>query len=180
LTDAEFVSRHLSDDDDLDTFTCGQPDLDAWLRHSARRAEGMRSGRTWVWARNGGVVAYFTLAGHVIERGNLPVRLGRGSPDRMPAVLIARLALAQSFHGRGLGGVLLADAASRIVAATDIVAARFVVVDAIDEPAATFYQHYGFTQVPETRRLVRKISDLAGDLRRTSSGERPRESVAVP
>ena len=37
---------------------------------------------------------------------------------------------------RVIGGALLADAASRIVAATDIVAARFVVVDAIDEHAA--------------------------------------------
>ena len=166
MSDAEFVSRHLSKDDDLDSFSCGQPDLDEWLRRFARHAEGMRSGRTWVWARNGTVVAYFTLAGHVIERGDLPARVGRGSPDRIPAVLIARLALHESLHGRGLGGTLLADAASRIVAATDIVAARFVVVDAIDERAADFYAHYGFAPIPDTNRLVRKIADLAEDVRR--------------
>jgi GNAT superfamily N-acetyltransferase len=166
LIDAEFVSRHLSDLDDLDSFSSGQADLDEWLRLSARHADGMRSGRTWVWTQNGVVVAYFTLAGHVIERGDLPTRLGRGSPDRIPAVIIARLALHKSLHGRGLGGVLLADAASRIVAATDIVAARFVVVDAIDEHAAAFYSHYGFARIPDTRRLVRKIGDLAEDVRR--------------
>jgi predicted GNAT family N-acyltransferase len=166
LSDAEFVSRHISDNDDLDSFSCGQPDLDEWLRRFARHAEGMRSGRTWVWTQNGLVVAYFTLAGHVIERGELPARPGRGSPDRIPAVLIARFALHQSLHGRGLGGTLLADAVSRIVAATDIVAARFVVVDAIDEHAADFYSHYGFERIPDTYRLVRKINDLAEDVRR--------------
>ncbi len=166
MSDAEFVSRHLSDNDDLDSFSCGQPDLDEWLRRFARHAEGMRSGRTWVWTQNGLVVAYFTLAGHVIERGELPARPGRGSPDRIPAVLIARFALHETLHGSGLGGRLLADAVSRIVAATDVVAARFVVVDAIDEHAADFYSHYGFERIPDTYRLVRKINDLAEDVRR--------------
>jgi GNAT superfamily N-acetyltransferase len=164
VSDPEFVSRHLSGHDDLDSFSCGQPDLDEWLRRFARHAEGTRSGRTWVWTQDGPVVAYFTLAGHLIERGDLPARLGRGSPDRIPAVLIARLALHETLHGRGLGGTLLADAVSRIVAATDIVAARFVVVDAIDEQAADFYSHYGFVRIPDTHRLVRKINDLVEDV----------------
>ena len=119
-----------------------------------------------MWTQNGLVVAYFTLAGHVIERDELPARPGRGSPDRIPAVLIARFALHETLHGSGLGGTLLADAVSRIVAATDIVAARFVVVDAIDEHAADFYSHYGFERIPDTYRLVRKINDLAEDVRR--------------
>ena len=112
-----------------------------------------------MWTQNGLVVAYFTLAGHVIN-GNVPARLGRGSPDRIPAVFIARLALHETLQGRGLGGLLLADAASRIVAATDIVATHFVVVDAIDEHAAEFYSHYGFARISDSQRLVRKIGDL--------------------
>lgn len=164
MNDPEFVSRHLQDHEDLGSFTSGAPDLDEWLRRSAWHAERMRSGRTWVWARDGPVVAYFTLAGHVIEREDLPSKLGRGSPDRIPAVLIARLALREDLHGRRLGGVLLADASTRIVSATDIVAARFVVVDAIDESAASFYAHYGYQPIPGARRLVRRISDLAGDV----------------
>ena len=165
MSEVEFVSRHLNDNDDLDSFRCGQPDLDEWLRRFAPHGEGMRSGRTLVWTQNGLVVAYFTLAGHVIERGELPARLGRGSPDRILAVLVARLALHETLHGRGLGGTLLADAASRIVAATDIVAARFVVVDAIDKHAGDFYSHYGFERIPDTHRLLRKINDLAEDVR---------------
>ena len=41
-----------------------------------------------------------------------------------------------------------------------------VVVDAFDEHAADFYSHYGFERIPDTYRLVRKINDLAEDVRR--------------
>jgi GNAT superfamily N-acetyltransferase len=75
-------------------------------------------------------------------------------------VLHARLALDRSLHAQGLGGVLLADALRRVIAATETVAARFIVVDAIDEHATAFYQHHGFTQIPETRRLISKLSDI--------------------
>jgi GNAT superfamily N-acetyltransferase len=164
VSEAHFVSEHLTSDHDLDSFDSGQPELDEWLRRSALHAESIRSGRTWVWTQAGAVLAYFTLAGHVIEREALPRQLGRGSPDRIPAVLIARLALDRAHHGQGLGGVLLADASTRIVAATELVAARFIVVDAIDDSAANFYNHHGYQPLPDTRRLVRKLSDVAHDL----------------
>jgi GNAT superfamily N-acetyltransferase len=164
VSDAHFVSQHLQSGHNLDSFDSGQPVLDEWLRRSALHAESIRSGRTWIWTANGAVVAYFTLVGHVIERAVLSRQLGRGSPERIPAVQIARLALDRAHHAQGLGGALLADASSRIVAATDIVAARFVVADAIDDNAARFYNHYGYQEIPDTRRLVRKLSDLAHDL----------------
>jgi predicted N-acetyltransferase YhbS len=80
--------------------------------------------------------------------------------------LLARLALDQSLHGQGLGGALLADALERIVAATETVAARFVVVDAMDDSAADYYEHHGFRRVPDTRRLVQKLTDIAAALKR--------------
>ena len=67
----------------------------------------------------------------------------------------------KTLHGQGLGGALLADALSRIVAATQIVAARFVVVDAIDDTAHRFYEHHGFRPIPDAMRLVQKVSDIA-------------------
>lgn len=48
--------------------------------------------------------------------------------------------------------------------ATKVVAARFVVVDAIDDEAARFYEHYGFRAIPGTMRLVQKLSDVAAAL----------------
>jgi GNAT superfamily N-acetyltransferase len=122
--------------------------------------------RTFVW--HGGdkvVVAYFSLAAHLVVRADLPPRLGRGSPDAIPAVLLARLALDRSLQGQGLGGELLVDALSRAVQASEVAAARLVVVDAIDEAAAAFYEHHGFVAVPGNRqRLVQKVNDIAAAL----------------
>lgn len=155
------------------SFRSGVPDLDTWLSRHAPAAEARRVSRTFVWCpgveagsddiRND-VVAYYSLAGHGLRRDTLPRSVGRGSPTEVPAVLLARLALDTQLHGQGLGGVLLADALARVVAATALVAARFVVVDALHEKAATFYEHHGFRRIPDTLRLVQKISDVAAAL----------------
>ncbi len=110
------------------------------------------------------MLAYYSLTAHLLQREELPRSLGRGGPRQIPAVLLARLALDRSLQGQGFGGALLADALGRVVAATETVAARFVVVDAIDEPAVSFYEHHGFRRIPETRRLVQKVSDIAAAL----------------
>lgn len=65
---------------------------------------------------------------------------------------------------RGFGGALLAEALERAVESTRLVAARFIVVDALHERAAQFYERYGFKRVPETQRLVQKVSDIDASL----------------
>jgi predicted N-acetyltransferase YhbS len=126
----------------------------------------MRTAQTFVWHRGDGVVrAYFSLAAHLVVRATVPVRVGRGAPDAIPAILLARLALDRSLHGTGLGGELLWDALARSVAASEIAAARVIVVDAIDEDAAAFSRHHGFQPSPANPlRLVQKVSDVAAAL----------------
>ena len=138
----------------------GEPELDTWLREHAAGAEARRVARTFVWCRfdDDVAVGYYSLAGHRLVRDDLPKSIGRGSPAEVPAVLLARLAIDASLQGQGLGGALLADALTRVVAATELVAARFVVVDALHESAATFYEHHGFRRIEGTLRLVQKIS----------------------
>jgi len=159
-----FVSEAVNEQHDAAYFDSGKPDFDNWLQQHARTTEARRTGRTFVWQENGRIVAYYTVAAHLLVRGDLPRALGRGNPAQIPAVLLARLALDKTLHGQGLGGVLLADALRRIVVATQTVAARFVVVDAIDEAAHRFYGHHGFRAIPDTMRLVQKISDVAAAL----------------
>lgn len=151
----------------LDDFDSGEPSPDRWLREHARGAEARRTARTFVALDADGLVSgYYTIVAHKISRAGLPPRMGRGDPAEVPAVLLAKLALRKDLHGQGLGAVLLADALGRVLDATRIVAARYVVVDAIDDFASDFYAHHGFVQVPGLDRLVRKISDLAEDRRR--------------
>ncbi len=161
-----YVSERLSPHHHLDAFRCGVEALDRWLIDHATHAQAMRTAQTFVWHRGDDrVVGYFSLAAHLVVRGELPKKLGRGSPTSIPAVMLARLALDVGLHGEGLGGELLWDALTRARAASDIAAARLVVVDAISAKAAAFYEHHGFTPIPENpNRLVQKMSDIASAL----------------
>lgn len=161
-----YLSETLADHHKLDRFDSGSEALDTWLHLHARHAQAMRTAQSFVW--HGGdqvAVAYFSLASHLVVRAELPAKVGRGSPDAIPAVVLARLALDRSLQGQGLGGELLLDALSRAVQASEIAAARLMVVDAIDDSAAAFYEHHGFVLVPGNRqRLVQRMSDIAAAL----------------
>ncbi|WP_158866935.1 GNAT family N-acetyltransferase [Leifsonia sp. AG29] len=155
---------------DASEFTCGVNVMDAWLRDNAADAARRRTSTTWVWADDSRVVAYYSLSGHKVARGEVPRDIGRGGPQEIPAVLIGKLALDQSRQGQGLGGLLLADALTRFLAATQIVAARLVVVDALDDDVARYYEHYGFDRVPGSLRLVRRVSSIEADFGGTLPG----------
>ncbi len=138
----------------------------------AASADARRTARTWVWVdESDAVVGYYALAAHRVARAEIPSSIGRGGPVEIPAVLLARLALSISLRGQGLGPVLVADALSRVVvAATATVAARLVVVDALHERVAGFYEELGFRRVPGRLVLVQKIADIEAAL---SAADRP-------
>lgn len=160
----DLVSESLMDHHQLTEFDCGKPELNLWLHNSARQAQRLRTCKTTVWhAGDYAVLGYHGLVAHVIERADLGKKMGRGSPDQIPSVLLARLALDQSLQGQRYGSVLLVDALAKAVEAADLVAARFVVVDAIDSQAEGFYAKHGFVDTPVAGRMVRKISDIAAD-----------------
>lgn len=161
-----YASEGLSERHETAGFSSGVAELDRWLTGSALHAQAMRTARTFVWHEGDlRVIGYFSLAAHVVARAELAGKLSRGAPDRIPAILLARLALDKRLHGSGLGGELLWDALSRSVAASQLAGARLVVVDAIDAQAAAFYAHHGFQAVPKHPfRLAQKMSDIAAAL----------------
>ena len=163
---SDFISEKLAPDHQLHSFRCGSQTLERWLTDHAADAQSNRTAQTFVWhTGDGRVLAYFSLAAHLLERADLPRRPGRGSPTAVPAVLLARLALDTGLHGQGLGGELLWDALARAQAASEVTPARVIVVDAFSLQAAAFYQHHGFSTIPDNpSRLVQKMSDIAAAL----------------
>jgi GNAT superfamily N-acetyltransferase len=158
----EFVSEQLDDDHNITELDSGRPTLDDWLRKSARDSDGRRVTRTYVWHRaDGPVVAYYTLMPYLIDAADLSKRQRRGLPSQIPCFLLARLALDGAEQGQGLGALVLAEALSRAVAAAEAVGGRFVIDDAIDDVAASFYVHHGFDPVPGVEgRLLIPVKDL--------------------
>ena len=161
MTD-EFRSERLDPQrHDLSDSSCGEESLDLWLREQTVAASKRDTARTWVWIDEGGrVVGYYALSAHKVARERGISKEGRGGPAEAPAVLLAKLALAEHLRGRGLGAVLVADALARVVVATQTVAARLVVVDALTERIAQFYESLGFRRVPGSLLLVQRIADI--------------------
>lgn len=144
----------------VDEFDCGAVELDAWLKRSARRSASTGTAATYVLCRGFTVVGYYALAMSSVAHSGAPSRLRRGMPDPVPVVLLARLAVVRSEQGTNLGGHLLVDALRRCVRGGREFGARAVIVDALDDGAAAFYQHFDFHPL-EGRRLWRRLSDVA-------------------
>jgi GNAT superfamily N-acetyltransferase len=151
---------------DLSTFDSGNDELDGWLQRHGLAAQQMDSARTFVLTKHDRVVGYFSLTMGSVLRQDAPAKLVRGLPAYpVGMVLVARLAVDRREQGNGLGGILLAEALRKAVAAGDAAAARLVVVDAIDENAARFYERHGFLPAPEhPLRLYRRMKDIVRSL----------------
>jgi GNAT superfamily N-acetyltransferase len=150
----------------LSEFDSGNEDLDGWLRSHALPAHQMDSARTFVLTRNDRVVGYFSLTMGSVRRADAPARLVRGLPGYpIGMVLLARLAVDRPQQGKGLGALLLAEALRKAIVAGDAAAARLMVVDAIDDDAARFYERHGFIAAPEhPRRLFRRMKDIRSSI----------------
>ena len=88
-------------------------------------------------------------------------------PDPIPVILLGQLAVDEACRGRRLGSDLLIDAAGRSLSAAGVVAARAVVVQAIDECARAFYEKFGFRPCSDREPLVPvlRMSKIEGLLR---------------
>ncbi|MCA1847081.1 MAG: GNAT family N-acetyltransferase [Actinobacteria bacterium] len=162
-----FGVEPLADEHHLDTFECGNGDLDDWLRLYSRHATAQGS-RTYLLIDNdtAQIVGYFAIAPHLVERDDVPAKVGRGAPRRIPAILLAKLALDRTHQGQGFGTELLVRALGTMVAAARSAGGKVAVVDAIDDGAARFYRHHGFLPLPHNpHRLVLRFSTIAKILR---------------
>lgn len=145
----DFVCEVLADVHDVSAFDSTQPTLDDWLREAARDSDGRNLTRTYVWHPGDNViVGYYTLMPYFIERQTLTKKQARGLPDRISCYLVARLALDRTLHGQGLGSQLLASALTRAAIGAQDLGGRYVIVDAVDAAAASFYRHHGFEPIP--------------------------------
>jgi predicted GNAT family N-acyltransferase len=73
---------------------------------------------------------------------------------------MGRLAVDRGQAGRGIGELLLFDAFSRTLRSE--IASYAFVVDAKDDAAQTFYQHYRFMLLPSAgRRLFLPLAEIA-------------------
>jgi predicted GNAT family N-acyltransferase len=149
----------LNDGHDRNGFTCGVESLDRYLKTQAGQDVRRKANAVFMlgWdAEPDRVLGYYTLCAMAVAQGEVPEAARKHVP-RYPLVsctLIGRLAVAKDQQGQRLGSVLLADALQRAFESADTVGSSMVIVDALDEAAASFYAAHGFVRLPDSLRLV--------------------------
>jgi GNAT superfamily N-acetyltransferase len=149
----------------VDDFDCGVVALNDYLASQAFADQRAGKSRTYVAARSGRVVAYFSLAAASISPDEATERASKGQGAHgIPAVLLARFAVDISEQGRGVGRAMLVDALWRCAQAADVVGVRVVLVHAKDDPARRFYERHDFEPSPVS---PLQLMMLIKDVRRT-------------
>jgi GNAT superfamily N-acetyltransferase len=151
----------LDDTHELSLFDCGEPSLNDWLRRRARGNQMAGASRTFVVARGDVVVGYYCLAAGAVASAVAPGRVRRNMPDPVPMAVLGRLAVDRTVQGRGIGRGLLQDAVRRTLQASQVLAVRGLLVQALNEDARRFYLGCGFMASPaEPMLLMATIADL--------------------
>src|SRR5438132_9154839 len=138
----------LRRDHPVDRFDCGREALNRFLVRYAFQNQQVESSQTYVALVGDEVVGFYTLVVAQVEYDAAPQRLGKGlAKHPIPLMLLARLAVATSWQGKGLGTGLLKDAMLRTLQAADIAGIRAIAVHAKDD-ARAFYERFGFVAAP--------------------------------
>jgi ribosomal protein S18 acetylase RimI-like enzyme len=141
-----FRLEPLGGEHERSLFHCGEDALDHYFQTQVTQDIRRHIANCFVAveAVTSHIAGYYTISAASIPLVDLPREETKRLPryPTVPAVRIGRLAVDQRFQGRGLGGALLADAASRTLKAD--AAAFTLLVDAKNDDAVAFYQRFGF------------------------------------
>ncbi len=154
----------------VETFTCGQPELDRFLIRHALQAQQANASQTYVAVSDDEIVGFYTIVAGEVAHAQAPERVVKGMPRHpIPLLLLARLAVHAKAKGRGIGSGLLLDALGRTLQVADVIGIRALAVHAKDDRAVAFYRHFGFEPSPsDARHLFLLIKDI-----RLAAGQKP-------
>jgi GNAT superfamily N-acetyltransferase len=138
----------LRPDHQVDLFVCGQEALNRFLIRYAFQNQRADASQTYVALVDDEVVGFYTLVVAQVEYVDAPQRLGKGLAKHPILMLLARLAVAIRWQGKGLGSGLLKNAMLRTLQAADIAGIRALAVHAKDDDARAFYERFGFVPAP--------------------------------
>lgn len=148
----EFIIAPLGKQHDRKSFDCGEHSLNQYLHRYASQDIRRRVNRVFVASPPDAtqqVIGYYSLSAGGLDATDLPEEFRRRLPRYpVPVVLLGRLAVAKSHQGKGLSAILIADALQRIVQASRVMAVFAVIVDALNDRVAEFYQQFGFIPLP--------------------------------
>lgn len=152
----------------LESFDCGREALNRFIIRYAFLNRQAGASQSYVAVAEDKVIGYYTLMVGQVEYDGAPERLKKGlARHPVPIMLLARLAIAASWQGKGLGSGLLKDAMLRTLQAAEIAGIRAFAVHAKDDAARAFYERFDFLPSPsDSYHLFRLLKDIGATLKR--------------
>jgi len=161
----KYVIAPLEKKHDKHEFNCGIDPLNQYLKTQASQDVKKNVAVTYVLTTTTSekILGYYTLSSMGIFPGELPDELIRRLPRYpvLPGILLGRLAIDNNCQGIGMGQYLLIDALKRSFQVSNQIGIVAVIVDAKNDKAVKFYEHFGFIKLPEKgHRLFLPISTI--------------------
>lgn len=139
----------LSPEHQVNSFACGEPVLDEWLKRRALGNQNSGASRTFVVTTSQKeVMGYYALAAGAVAHQDATRSIRQNMPDPVPVMVLARLAVDARAQGMKLGAAMLQDALQRCVLVSQNTGVRAMLVHALNDRARQFYEYYGFKASP--------------------------------
>jgi len=139
-------------------FDCGVVPLNNYLQRLAaqHRKKGISAAYVLVdSAAPSQILGYYTLSAAEVGIERLTDEDRRRLPRHpIPCIRMGRLACRADRQGQGIGKILLGCAVDRCLKAREQIAAYALIVDAKDDGARRFYEHFGFRALREAARAL--------------------------
>ncbi len=137
---------------DRDGFTCGDPDLDDYLKRHARQNHERGMSKTFVAVPPDGrtLLGFYSLSPVSLSHAETPEAMRRGQPRYdVGGFRLGRLAVAIPVQGHGLGGQLLLAAGRRCLRVAQEVGGVLLLIDAKSQRAALWYKSFGAVRLDD-------------------------------
>ncbi len=137
---------------DREGFSCGERDLDDYLKRTARQHNDNGISRTLVVVDSdepAKIVGFFTLASCEVVAEELPPEYAKKYPRKARGAKLARLAVGRDLQRQGFGGLMMVDATGRILAVAEDIGIIGFFVGAKNQGVREYYEQYGFVALPD-------------------------------
>lgn len=161
----DYLTVPLRKEHRKDTFSCGHPPLDRYLKEQASQDMKRKLAVCFVLTESNEIVkGYYTLSNGAIPKNQVPEEIQkRIGYTQIPVTLLGRLAIDQQFHKQGFGELLLVDALKRSYEVSGNYSGSFAIItDPIDEVAESFYSKYGFQKLRDNHRMFLPMKKIEG------------------
>jgi len=145
MTNQSFEINLFNRSYDRQKFDSGSLPLNNYIKTQASQDIKRNLAKCYITSNDESTIAgYYTLSASNLAMKDIPAAIGKrlGTYPMLPSVLMGRLAVDKNFQGLGLAKKMLNNSLTKCLNAP--MASFALMVDAKDEQAENFYEHYGF------------------------------------